>query len=433
MDASGEGEAVEGATPMTVDPTHRADKAAGLAPRGNGTHTADAAPRPEAHEPREGSSAAGTATTTERRAKRKVVEKKKRTDEIAKLKLALWPTQALLSTFETATGSSFNGDLLLDDVKFRDKWKEFNSSANPTGKARSTLRELAKQLHINRRIRVTQRRDGGESGKPNSVYGKRDRHNTSTHSTPTGKPPQKIAKVSAKAPEEEETVATNVVVEDSGDAEEYPPLANFHEDGGSYAAAAQPKTREESALTLYIHQSRDDRLTMPHAVWKVFLEKFQLKVGEHIVTTGQCPLFEFIGFNNGIGCIVPEDEESQALAREIVGSITVNENHFRAWVKGERGKYSLLTLNIPESLPEQDWSAGKLLTLLAIQNKLDQEDDNVKVQSCKRVPDRKIRCLKFLVGEANFVQLAKANGNVRLAACKLVVHFKGKPLTEEAL
>ncbi len=68
--------------------------------------------------------------------------------------------------------------------------------------------------------------------------------------------------------------------------------------------------------------------------------------------------------SEGVGIIAPADEESQKLVKELIGTLQVDDTVYRAWAKGERGKYTYVSVKLPAALPADKVIAGKALQVL---------------------------------------------------------------------
>ncbi len=72
------------------------------------------------------------------------------------------------------------------------------------------------------------------------------------------------------------------------------------------------------------------------------------------------------------------DKESQAITQEIVGRINVAENSFRAWAKGDKEKYTNLTLKLPSTMAS--FTSGKAVQIVSLMNKHNLMFDRTKQQ-----------------------------------------------------
>ena len=95
---------------------------------------------------------------------------------------------------------------------------------------------------------------------------------------------------------------------------------------------------------LWIHKSKDERLTLMRVEWNIFLTKLQ-----ELVLAGKPYLkINWQRLVWGVGILTPMDKESQTITQEIVRRIKVAENSLRAWAKGD--KDTNLTVKLPSTM-----------------------------------------------------------------------------------
>jgi hypothetical protein len=372
---------------------------------------------------------------------------KNREEEGKKVILALYPHQDQQSNFRRRCGADIDPTRLLASTKFRDLWKEFSEEKQPAASLRSKLKDEA--------VRIMSKPLASDKGEP-TKNSKRSREEVSSNtlsSTPTGKPykvpknqkaPTPIAGPSTASPSATATVSSATATVNAEPVEgsfqgEYPNNAEFDPDGEdrTYAATAAGNRSEaaESPHSLYIHASKDDKLLMPRQTWLVFLEKFHGKCLECLATgKAKPPRVELTGFKNGIGLIVPRDEESQATIVQLVDKISVVDTEFKAWKKGEKGTWTPLTIQVPAQMSPSQFTQGMLVTSLITLNELPaggQGDPSIKGHSCKVIPGTSgKRLLRFLVKPDVLEEIVNLNGYLYAGAAKLKVFHNLRPITD---
>ena len=67
---------------------------------------------------------------------------------------------------------------------------------------------------------------------------------------------------------------------------------------------------------------------------------------------------------SGVGILTPMDKESQTITQEIVGWIKVADNSYWAWAKGDKDKYTNLTLKLPSTMTSI--RSGKAVQIMSL-------------------------------------------------------------------
>jgi len=361
---------------------------------------------------------------------------------------SLFATEELKTELKKATGVNLDVNRLLDSTRFRVRWREFDALPNPTTKVRSELRELARQI-LKKKVRRADKSSATDQEGESQMtdYKKRGRADTSNLSTPPsiGKTPYKIPRISQaqidnppKEPEakaegenEGEDIKEDDVVEDES---AYPPISEFDAatEGASYAAKAKgQKEKRDCPYLLFIHQGKEDRKLMNKELWFLLLEKLQEKTITLTLEGKESPDVDWTGFARGVGVIAPADEQSKGMLKDIVGDIELDGKFFRAWAKGERGKFTPLTIQIPATMNANSLPSGKILVGLAIKNKLTQGPEHMVVRSCTKIPHKHSRTFRFAVSDEVLKQIYDLGGTIRLGVTQFTVYFKGNPLGEQ--
>ncbi len=362
--------------------------------------------------------------------------------------LTLFNTPELIRDVKTKTGLEPDPGKLLDSTRFRDAWITFNSLKDPGAKKVTALRQLAVDI-------MSKGKKGHHQASPLPTSKSSDRHtkgdgkkrkdrSLSTergHSSSGLTPGAKAAKVNTPTarPESSSTLVSQAEAQEAnndgviqGEHDE-PALEEFAEDMRAalptYAQNAKGEKKTDYPHILYVHLGNDERKTMPKDVWNLFFEKVQAICLERAFKDDAAsPKIEWSGFSRGVGVIAPADEESKTIMKEVVSSITVAEHNFRAWARGERGKFIPLSILIPHTMKKEVFTAGKIMQAIVRTNKL-HEDKHV-IRSCNEFPGGGKRRLLRIGAEEDLVTAIKAlNGVVYIAASKLEVFFRGGRLT----
>jgi len=367
--------------------------------------------------------------------------KKSSAEERQRIILALFPQPEQRAEFKKRCGMDFNPALCTDSRRFMDLWVAFKKATSPSSKKVSKLRDLARDIHKNKIGKQS-----AMEGKAKQGSSKRPRESQSTSTTPAsaGKPLAKIPKVGQTAADRIGGSASNaeriMVVDDDepnvieGENEE-PVLSSFvGADEGTYADAIRSgrRTKKDEPFLLFIHAGQEERKLMDKETWQLIQEKFQEVSIRLIMEDKAYPQTDWIGWSNGVGLIVLEDLQSLQLTQEIIGTITVAGDSFRAWAKGEKGKYEPLTIQIPSAFPASTFSARRLVQALVKQNGLPEINDNIVIRSCKGVPSRKgVRLLRIGASEEVIKTIGSRPDSIRLGTGKVTVYYQGKPLRAE--
>jgi len=356
----------------------------------------------------------------------------------------LYPTPESLADFKRKTGKEFSAKRLLDSSYFAERWRVFAKDPKPTGEARNVLRGIATETFKRPSRRAPPATSEETIG--NLTNSKRTRAEitvSTISSTPLGKAP-KIPKLKARepqastskvvAPPEPSTIADPNTGDVVVDEEVYNTL-DFAEEGTYASAAAGKKSKSkwaESDLALFIHLSEDERKLMPRVTWRMFSEQFQEKILQLDETDQPSPFIDFSGWSKGTGLIVAADEDSKVLVRDLISTMEVQTHKLRAWERGERGAFTLLTCHLPETLNPAIFSGGRTLLNIARKNKLTIGENNANIQalSCKNIAEgTNKRLLRFKVTKNVLKEIYMKKGILYAAGVRLEIHLNGKALT----
>ncbi len=100
-------------------------------------------------------------------------------------------------------------------------------------------------------------------------------------------------------------------------------------------------------------------------MWTLFYEKLNIAIMNLVFGGKEAPLVEWSGF--------ARRRAYRPSGRGIAGPkaiVAVTEFTFRLWARGEREKYFPLPINLPATMQPEVFTAGKVLQLVALQNKL---------------------------------------------------------------
>ena len=401
-----------------------------------------------------------------RRAQRDAREKA-HNEEIKKIRLALWPSpEAERSLLKKISDEKIDYRRLRDCVKWNDLWHTFQKAKTPTTKMRDELRKLAADILKKPSRKSSKRSNTGEThtshkkielhhfkndhtyatagvkrklsttsissldsapaasaptaGSSSRPEAKRTRPGPSTSSSATGTAPRSTQS------EDEERIEDEILGE-----EDEPPLDAFVEQmtaalpysGAVTGSPKGGKKKNFSKFFLYIHQGTEARCTISKSVWKVFDEKFQALLIDDTLKDKETPNILWMTWKKGVGMIMPTDQRSQELAKAAVDKIEVVGTKFRAWAPGDKGKYELISVRLPQkfsSLP-----SGKLLTAMEKKNNI--PGTKWKLASTSTTPSGE-KVMKIHVESEVLELLAGLDGFVFLAGAQLEVHKDGVKL-----
>ena len=374
--------------------------------------------------------------------KRKRTKGSKGVSDAVKQRLlrALWPTHEQRKDFKERAGVDPDPTLLLGNLRFRDGWREFDSNSSPSSKERSALRRLA--IDITRRSSAKGKASTSKS-QAELVRGNKRKNRSSSFLTERGAPTTsstpkyKIPKihdsgnkvVSAMVPVHKETD----IIEGSEDEVSEIDVADLDEALPSHADVVRGKkpklSKQEYPNILWIHSGNEDREQVTKEAWKLLYEKLEGAVVNLVLEGKTPPRIDWHGFKKGTGIIAPVDEVSRDIVKELVASIQVDGSNFRAWSRGERSKYTTVAIRVPTTMTSDRFTAGKLLQVLTLQNKL--PEDKAVVRSCHPVsPGSKERVLRIGIMEEVIQAIVELNGYLYLGAGRVEVHLDGSRLTQ---
>jgi len=355
----------------------------------------------------------------------------------------LYPTTDSLAEFKRKTGKDFSASKLLDSARFAERWRMFSKNSHPTAEDRSVLRNMAMDILKKASRRAPTVIPQEPTGKVIS-NAKRPRADTTVStlsSTPLGKA-SKIPKIKESEPQastsKEKAPQNNIASGDDSvvDEETYDSL-DFHEEESYAAAVTNTKTKwAESKMALFIHLTTDERKLMPRVTWRLFLEQFQERILKLDESDQPSPFVDFTGWSKGTGLIVAADEDSKDLIKTLVSSMEVQGHSLKAWERGERGTYVLLTCQLPESLNPTIFSGGRMLLNMATKNglTLGENNQNLQALSCKNIAEgTSKRLLRFKVTEVVLREILQKKGILYTAGARLQVRYNGKPITDSSM
>ncbi len=351
--------------------------------------------------------------------------------------LALWPTPELKKDVKDATGSDAEPGQVLDSTRFRDLWLTFDRMKKPSARMVTDLRKLAVEI-LSRKKGHTRRSQKPAASKEKvsdakSIKRKARSISAERGATHSGSTPEaKSAKVNApevSSNPHSEPEDTDIIQ----DEDHEPALEDFSKEMKAalptYAENAKgEKQKKDYKYILYVHLGDDERRTMAKEVWSILFKKVQATCLELVFTGKPSPRVEWTGFSKGVGVIAPADEESRSIMKEIVATTKVAEDSFRAWAKGEKGKYTPLSILIPHTMKREVFTAGKIMQAATLMNQLPEK--KFYIRSCTDVAGGGKERILRLGAEDDFVQTIKdKNGVIYVAASKLEVFYQGARLT----
>ena len=188
--------------------------------------------------------------------------------------------------------------------------------------------------------------------------------------------------------------------------------------------------REFSPFILFIHVGEEERRKMNRDTWLLFYEKLCDKLLDLNLEGKEAPTVEWHAFSKGFGLICPVDETSRDLLKGHVREIVVADFTFRAWARGEEGKYLPVTTHLPECLFKAP--PGKILQAAMRANNFPL--DSFVVRDCKKankLQDSKVRLLRFGATRELVEALQAKNGRMAVAAVTLELRLKGEPMRQQ--
>ena len=352
---------------------------------------------------------------------------------------SLWPTSELRKDFRETSGQEPDPVKLLTSVRFRDMWKEFDSATYPTTKARTDLRKLALQIQSKEKRKGNSKALKAKSEDDNNVNKRKLRSLSSERSEPTPTTSRSLPKIprvgaSPAAPATASQVAAPAQSDEEQEIlEEEPLLDDFEEDLRealpSFAEKVKGGKRKDFPFILFIHTGDEERRVMSRETFNLLQEKIQEKCFLLMEKGEPAPMVEWFAFAKGSGVIAPANQESQDILRTIVAETKVAEFTFRAWAKGEKGKYLPLSIKLPGSLT---FPGNRIMMTLIQFNRL--PPDSYVIRSCKPITDNgKERLLRIGAEESLFNAIKAKEGYLYVAACKLEVFYQGSRVTSKTV
>ena len=169
---------------------------------------------------------------------------------------------------------------------------------------------------------------------------------------------------------------------------------------------------------------------MSRETWTVLLEKIQVATLD-LALKGEGVRIEWTGYARGVGLIAPADAESRDKVKDLVASLKVADDPFRAWAKGEKGDWTPLSIRIPATMTKKVFTAGKIMTAACLLNKLP-DKDSFHIRDCNEVKNSKDRLLRISAKKDLVDALVQLDGIIYVAASKLRVYYQRNPLTKDS-
>ncbi len=368
--------------------------------------------------------------------------------EHQRISLALWPTAAIKKDLRDAAGQDPDPVKLLSSTRFRDLWTSFSKEPKPTSRMLVDLRKLVVEIMMVKggRGRRTPNHQSSKLTESNASSKRKNRslsleRSSSPKATlqskiprigatpPSGnKPSTSTPKPSLEGVEEEDA---DLVVDEASE----PTLEEFAADVRdalpNYANVAEGKnSKPDYPYILYVHSGTEERRTMSRETWTVLLEKIQVATLD-LALKGEGVRIEWTGYARGVGLIAPADAESRDKVKDLVASLKVADDPFRAWAKGEKGDWTPLSIRIPATMTKKVFTAGKIMTAACLLNKLP-DKDSFHIRDCNEVKNSKDRLLRISAKKDLVDALVQLDGIIYVAASKLRVYYQRNPLTKDS-
>jgi len=371
---------------------------------------------------------------------RREEKRKERVDRHKRIMAALWPHPESKKDFRDATGHDPDLDKIESSSRFRDLWMKFSASAHPSSKDRSELKRMAVDIMGKGRKLSHRTTPSSKSEVNDNTSNKRKNRSLSlergpsSSSTPVVTPSSKIPRVGGTPQDVCPPPGFSDVIEDEASEPALDSLDMADLDGAlpTMAEITKKGSKMDYPFILFIHQGKEDRRTMTKETWRCLYEQVQERCLNLIIEGKDAPTVEWSGYKAGVGFIAPKDKESRSLLKDIVDSLKVAEFNFRAWAKGEHGKYIPLSIRIPATMKQETFPSGKIMQAAILFNKLP-EGKHV-IYSCNPVSNTgKDRLLRIGVEEELFNAIKEKDGSLYVAASKLEVHFRKTKLTKSTV
>ena len=359
-----------------------------------------------------------------------------------RIKRALWPQPEHLRDFKGATGQEPDFKRLWSSTRWRDLWMRFDAAKNPTTKDREDLRKLALELHT--KGKQGKRGSGpppNATSKTTAITLNKKRKTRSLSLERSGSnPPTPVSKQPrvTPAPETSSSTPTKLVptiveateamgdmnvIQDETDEPTLDDVApgDVSGEAADYASKAKGAARKDYPYILYVHEGNDERKTMSRETWNCLYEKINTACMDLIIGEKDAPKIEWSGFAKGVGLIAPLDERSRDIMQKLVADTEVAEYKFRAWAKGEKGRWVPLSIKIPAFMKKETVTAQKIMQMAVLMNKLPEK--SYIIRSCHVIQPGKERLLRIGADEHLVTRLKQLKGEIYVAAAKLEVHF----------
>jgi len=374
--------------------------------------------------------------------------KKATQDKVTSL---LYGTPEALAAFKKKTGTDFSPALCLAQLAFKDKWLSFQKSLSPND--RTLLRALAVEIHHRQAKRDAGRPTSSSSldssASRSSAPSKRHHSPSSSEASSRGipapknrlfkipKPPKGARGPPAPHPPPATSSEDDLAAEMEGShiADDEVPggddIELMEDEDATYADQAKkgtrrPKDRKDEPFLLKVHLGKDDKRVMTRETWRLLRNKFAKACLDKELADEPTPTVSWTGFARGTGFIAPVDQDSQVLAIQLIGSLSVADHVFRAWKEGERSPYEPLTFLIPAAFSDtKDFPAAKFLDAGIKRNAL---PGCYVLYSALRQAGNKQRLVRFGADPALFEVLAERKGLLPVAGMTLEIHSKGVKL-----
>ncbi len=383
-----------------------------------------------------------------RKARKGILTRPDSEENKGKVMRTLWPHPEIRKDFEKKAGAPVDAGRLLLNTRWRDKWVTFSRNPQPPVRERDALRKEAVaiikkvseskaakpekaatselQSRDSKRKRDSSASSSG-SGTTKPPPATKGRTDTTPSSFVIPKRPPPSTGATAEVMEQEEdgkegTIARQLTVDDlKAGIEEVAAATTSYAGAAAAPKVTKPKKTEYEHM-LFVTGGGEERTCISKETWKIFIEKYAAMVVDFELEDKPAPSSDWTGFKAGQGIIACIDAESKALARDIVATINVAEQEFRAWGKNEKGAYIPVTIPVPQELKAVP--TGKIVALLHKVNHL--PEGAFKFRSVRERDNRRyIHGVGHEAHLAGFLGDEAAEVDLKLAKVRLLVPKNG--------